>query len=48
MEYAAIDKDVYIVGESNTFELWSAERWTSQKAEEGEDSFEELAGFLGI
>ena len=48
MEYAAIDKDVYIVGESNTFELWSAERWTSQKADEGEDSFEELAGFLGI
>ena len=48
MEYAAIDKDVYIVGESNTFELWSAERWTSQKAEEGEDSFEELVGFLGI
>lgn len=48
MEYAAIDKDVYIVGESNTFELWSAERWTSQKTEEGEDSFEELAGFLGI
>lgn len=48
MEYAAIDKDVYIVGESNTFELWSVERWTSQKAEEGEDSFEELAGFLGI
>ena len=48
MEYAAIDKDVYIVGESNTFELWSAERWTSQKAEEGEDSFEELAGFLDI
>lgn len=48
MEYAAIDKDVYIVGESNTFELWSAERWTSQKAEEGEDSFEELAGLLGI
>lgn len=48
MEYAAIDKDVYIVGESNTFELWSAERWTSQKAEKGEDSFEELAGFLGI
>lgn len=48
MEYAAIDKDVYIVGESNTFELWSAERWTSQKAEEGEESFEELAGFLGI
>ena len=48
MEYAAIDKDVYIVGESNTFDLWSAERWTSQKAEEGEDSFEELAGFLGI
>ena len=48
MEYAAIDKDVYLVGESNTFELWSAERWTSQKAEEGEDSFEELAGFLGI
>lgn len=48
MEYAAIDKDVYIVGESNTFELWSAERWTLQKAEEGEDSFEELAGFLGI
>ncbi|MEE0511446.1 MAG: division/cell wall cluster transcriptional repressor MraZ [Peptococcaceae bacterium] len=48
MEYAAIDKDVYIVGESNTFELWSAERWTLQQAEEGEDSFEELAGFLGI
>lgn len=48
MEYAAIEKDVYIVGESNTFELWSAERWNMQQAEEEEESFEELAGFLGI
>ncbi|MEE0434513.1 MAG: division/cell wall cluster transcriptional repressor MraZ [Peptococcaceae bacterium] len=47
-EYAGIEKDVFVVGESNTFELWSAERWSSQQAEEEEESFEELAGFLGI
>lgn len=48
MEYAAIEKDVYIVGESNTFELWSEERWADQRAVEEEESFEDLAGFLGI
>lgn len=48
MEYAGIEKDVFVVGESSTFELWSAERWASQQAEEEEESFEELAGFLGI
>lgn len=48
MEYAGIAKDVYIIGESNTFELWSAERWNSQQAMEEEESFEELAGFLGL
>lgn len=48
MEYAAIEKDVFIVGESNTFELWSAERWVSQQAEDDNESFEDLAGFLGI
>lgn len=47
-EYAAIEKDVYIVGESNTFELWSEERWADQRAVEEEESFEDLAGFLGI
>ncbi len=48
MEYAGIEKDVYIVGESNTFELWSEERWAAQRAVEEEESFEDLAGFLGI
>ena len=48
MEYAAIEKDVFIVGESNTFELWSAERWISQQEEDDNESFEDLAGFLGI
>ena len=48
MEYAAIEKDVYIVGESNTFEQWSEERWADQRAVEEEESFEDLAGFLGI
>lgn len=48
MEYAGIEKDVHIVGESNTFELWSAERWQDQQATEEEESFEDLAGFLGI
>ena len=48
MEHAAIDKEVVIVGESNTFELWSAQRWNEQLSENEEESFEELAGFLGI
>ena len=48
MEYAGIEKDVYIVGESNTVELWSEERWAAQRAVEEEESFEDLAGFLGI
>lgn len=48
MDHAAIVKDVYIVGESNTFELWSAERWIDQQAVDDGESFEELAGFLGI
>ncbi|MDO4280878.1 MAG: division/cell wall cluster transcriptional repressor MraZ [Peptococcaceae bacterium] len=48
MEYAAIEKDVYIVGESNTFELWSEARWMDQQTAEEEESFEDLAGFLGI
>ena len=48
MDQAAIVKDVYIVGESNTFELWSAERWIDQQAVDDGESFEELAGFLGI
>lgn len=48
MEHAAIDKDVVIVGESATFELWSAERWSDQQAAEGDESFEELASFLGL
>ena len=48
MEYAAIDKDVYVVGESNTFEIWSSERWMSQQAVEEEESFEDLAGCLGL
>lgn len=48
MDHASIVKDVYIVGESNTFELWSAERWIDQQAVDDGESFEELAGFLGI
>lgn len=48
MDHAAIVKDVCIVGESNTFELWSAERWIDQQAVDDGESFEELAGFLGI
>lgn len=48
MDHAAIVKDVYIVGESNTVELWSAERWIDQQAVDDGESFEELAGFLGI
>ena len=48
MEHAAIDKEVVIVGESNTFELWSVQRWNEQLSEDEEESFEELAGFLGI
>lgn len=48
MDHAAIVKDVYIVGESNTLELWSAERWIDQQAVDDGESFEELAGFLGI
>lgn len=48
MDHAEIVKDVYIVGESNTFELWSAERWIDQQAVDDGESFEELAGFLGI
>lgn len=48
MDYAAIEKDVVIVGESNTFELWSAQRWAEQLNANEEESFEELAEFLGI
>ena len=49
MEYASIEKDVAIIGQSNTFEIWSTELWKNQQAEEEtEFSFEELAEVLGI
>lgn len=49
MEYASIEKDVAIIGQSNIFELWSAEAWVNQQVEEETDfSFEALAEVLGI
>lgn len=48
MTYATIEKDVFVVGESATFEIWDAERWNNQQNNEEEESFEDLAGFLGI
>ena len=48
MAYASIEKDVFVVGESATFEIWSAERWDNQQDADVEESFEDLAGFLGI
>lgn len=48
LDYAGISRDVSIIGESNIIELWSEERWHRQLAEEGEESFENLAAFLEI
>lgn len=48
LDYAGISRDVTIVGESNIIELWSEDRWNKQLEDEGEESFENLAAFLGI
>lgn len=48
MDYASIEKDVAIIGQSNTFEIWSTELWNNQQEEETEFSFEALAEVLGI
>lgn len=47
LDYAQIEKDVYVIGESNVIEIWSENRWLSQQDDESE-SFEELAQFLNI
>lgn len=47
-EHAAIDKEVFVIGESNIIELWSDERWVSQKSVDDNKTFEELAEFLNF
>ncbi|BAS27715.1 division/cell wall cluster transcriptional repressor MraZ [Limnochorda pilosa] len=41
-EYAAIDRDVVIIGVSNRVELWSKERWNAYEAEASQ-AYEDLA-----
>lgn len=48
LQYAQIDKDVYVIGESNVIEIWSEERWLAQQHTDENESFEELAQFLNI
>ncbi|WP_018659471.1 division/cell wall cluster transcriptional repressor MraZ [Allofustis seminis] len=42
IEYAGIEKNCYLVGVSERFEIWSEERWL-QFTEEAEETFEEIA-----
>ncbi|NLL48964.1 MAG: division/cell wall cluster transcriptional repressor MraZ [Firmicutes bacterium] len=41
-EFAAIDKDVVVIGVSSRIEIWSKERWASY-VDVAEESFEEIA-----
>lgn len=47
IKHAAIDKKCVIVGVSNRFEIWSAERW-NKFADEAEQNFDQLAEDMDI
>lgn len=42
IEYAALEKNCYLIGVSQRIEIWSEERWQSF-SDEAEESFEEIA-----